>query len=245
MDPTNNNRVGSVVFAGRKHCSIRSRLSTKLFCRYPISPSTRHTHRGRPRIRRGCQTDTWDRWETPESVRCTYFLPFVDTTTAFILFVAVVVVVVVVVWLWFFVCLFVGVVGKKNGSFNGYISYVTCDMCHVAKKAKPETPPLRAVRTTDLHSIYSTDVVPSIVRSFRRKCTGSRTDTSYVSEFETPRLVGTYWYVRTYKPTTEIQDLPYVRFISTGKFPGLTRKVSGSHSLVRYPVQEKKLRQEK
>ena len=58
----------------------------------------------------------------------------------------------------------------------------------------------------------------------------SRTDTSYVSEFETPRLVGTYWYVRTYKPTTEIQDLPYVRFISTGKFPGLTRKVSGSHS---------------
>ena len=62
-----------------------------------------------------------------------------------------------------------------------------------------------------------------------RTCPNSRLQDSLA-------LTGTY--VRTYKPTTEIQDLPYVRFISTGKFPGLTRKVSGSHSLVRYPVQE-------
>ena len=121
-----------------------------------------------------------------------------------------------------------------------------------AKKAKPETPPLRAVRTTDLHSIYSTDVVPSIVRSFRRKCTGSRTDTSYVSEFETPRLVGTYWYVRTYvrtnlrlkskiSRTCDLFQLESSR-VSLGKFPGLThsygilsRKIASPGKVERTP----------
>ena len=108
------------------------------------------------------------------------------------------------------------------------------------EKAKPETPPLRRVRTTDLHNqemkeggwflrLFGVSVGSAQAHGLiHRTCPNSRLQDSLA-------LTGTY--VRTnlrlkskISRTCDLFQLESSR-VSLGKFPGLTRTV-------RYPVQE-------